>query len=131
MRRYNYNETVGESRVSQGIFSAFHNFFLRHVLTAAHCIVGRDISEFVEVAKVRVGSIYYQQVVQEIGITDKSDYHNRYQNTGGGYDIAVLHLAEDIAITKDAFPACLYHGDRPLVYESRATVIGFGKTHSW
>ncbi|XP_063703686.1 uncharacterized protein LOC134833327 [Culicoides brevitarsis] len=100
----------------------------RHVLTAAHCVLQRiyfSLQEFVRTVKIRVGSIFFNKNYQEIGLT-KAVVHESYNNTGGGFDIAILHLAEDINFTIYAFPACLFHGEKSLEENSTATIIGFG-----
>lgn len=99
-------------------------------MTAAHCINNNKTTEYSKITKVRIGSIRLDEIYQEIEVSNAPVAYPAYVSTGGGYDIAILHLVEDIKISKDALPACLYHGKEPLVTESRATVIGFGKTHS-
>lgn len=100
----------------------------RHIITAAHCI-NRELAEYAKVTKIRVGSVDLYEDYQEIGLSKIPVVYPAYKNTGGGYDIAIFHLSEDIKISFSAFPACLYHGNEPLKTESQATVIGFGVTH--
>lgn len=76
---------------------------------------------------VRVGSIRIDEGY-DIKLSGPPVYYPTFKGTGGGNDIAIFYLAEDIPISKDAFPACLDHGKVPLEIESRATIIGFGKT---
>lgn len=87
------------------------------------------MTEYATFTKIRLGSIQFDQIYQELTLSKAPVVYPAYRNTGGGYDIAIMYLSEDIRISKDAFPACLYHGKDPLVTESPATVIGFGQTH--
>uniref|UniRef100_A0A336KU19 CSON015270 protein n=1 Tax=Culicoides sonorensis TaxID=179676 RepID=A0A336KU19_CULSO len=94
----------------------------RHVLTAAHCMNKRN-----DTSVVRYGIIQFDDVHTDVKVS-RITFHPEYRNTGGGNDIAILLLADDIKIGQQAFPACLHHGNQDLRINSTAEVIGFGIT---
>jgi secreted trypsin-like serine protease len=101
----------------------------RHVLTAAHCIVG--ISNYAGNYLVRVGAQTMSQ-----GFYSGTTYrvsavyaHQQYVGAEYGYDIAILRLANDVTISDTVNVACLpTSSDFFLAMYQPLVITGFGLT---
>lgn len=77
---------------------------------------------------IRYGSVRTDERIKTIKLAKPPHYNDTcYNSSGEGYDIALIFLEDDLEISMDAFPVCLYHGKEDLQVESRGEIAGFGK----
>ncbi|KAI8432876.1 hypothetical protein MSG28_013802 [Choristoneura fumiferana] len=78
----------------------------RYVLTAAHCVVGRDAQEVAVVVGEHDITVGDSPATQGINVQQITT-HPQFSSSNYDYDIAILRLAEDITFSDLVGPACL------------------------
>ena len=104
---------------------------LKHVLTAAHCLAAFEEQKRENVIKVRCGDFNLQlsdddQHVQ-VGDVANYDLHDRYQYGHANYDVAILHMQNQLSPSESVRPICLEDPNFSLTPSDSVFVTGWGE----
>lgn len=96
-----------------------------YVLTAAHCLVTRQIPVTVRMGVVNFTDTEQMKAVVEIKIK-KVHLHPDYTSANVYNDVGLLELEEEVTYTNNVFPTCLYTDSKDPPANSVLYVTGWG-----